>query len=120
MERRESPALDDVLETVADRDARALIRQMERPRTAAELSEASDVPLSTTYRKIDRLADATLIDEIIEIRDDGRHTSRYYPDFVSIEISLAEDYTMHLQITRPARTPDERLEDLWAAVREGV
>lgn len=115
-----APTLEEVLRTVSDDDARALIREMEEPRTAAELSEASDIPLSTTYRKIERLEAATLIDDLIEIRDDGRHTSRYYPDFETIEITLTDQMTMNIEISRPARTPDERLEDLWSSIREEV
>lgn len=117
---KDSPEIASILNAIADEDCRALIQAMSTPRTASELSEASGVPLSTTYRKIDQLTDASLVDEIIEIRDDGRHTSRYYPDFQTIEISLQEDLNMDIDINRPARTADERLEDLWSEVRRGV
>ena len=120
LSKEESPPIASILDAIADDDCRALIQAMSEPRTAAELSDVSGVPLSTTYRKIDQLTEASLIDEIIEIRDDGRHTSRYYPDFQTIEINLQEDRNMDLEITRPARTADERLEDLWSEVRRGV
>lgn len=116
----DDPALDEVFETLSNQDCRELIQAMDQPRTAAELSERSDVPLSTTYRKIEQLADAGLVDDVIEIREDGRHTSRYYPNFVTIEVNLAEDRTMHIDITRPPSTADERLADLWSEVRKEV
>lgn len=116
----DTPSMEIVLETLADEDCRALIQAMTEPKTAAELSEVSDVPLSTTYRKIERLTEASLVEEVIEIRDDGRHTSRYFPDFDIVEIELTEERTMELDITRPARTADERLEHLWTEVRKGV
>ena len=120
LRREEIPDIETVLDALADEDCRALLHAMSEPRTAAELSEESDIPLSTTYRKLERLEDASLVDEIIEIRDDGRHTSRYYPHFRTIELSLMEDRTMDIEITRPARTADERLEDLWSEIRRGV
>lgn len=118
--RDDPPEIETVLDTIADEDCRALIHAMNEPRTAAELSEVSGIPLSTTYRKIEQLSEASLVDELIEIRDDGRHTSRYYPHFQTIEISLTEERNMELDITRPARTADERLEDLWSEIRRGV
>ncbi len=120
LDRETDPEAETVLSVLADEDCLALIRAMDEPRTAAELSEESDVPLSTTYRKIDSLVEASLVDEIIEIRNDGRHTSRYFPDFSSIELTLSEERTMEIDITRPARTADERLEDLWSEIRRGV
>lgn len=120
LDREKDPEAETVLSTLADDDCRALIRAMDEPRTAAELSETSDVPLSTTYRKLERLVDASLVDELIEIRNDGRHTSRYFPDFATIELTLSETRTMEIDITRPARTADERLEDLWSEIRRGV
>lgn len=114
------PSLESVLEALASEDCRALVAEMVEPRTAAELSEASDVPLSTTYRKLDQLTEASLVEEAIEIRSDGRHTSRYYPDFAAVEVALQEDRTMDFQITRPPRTADERIAELWTAVRREV
>lgn len=120
LETEPDPDLDVVLAALADEDCRVLLETMDGPMSAAELSERSDVPLSTTYRKIDRLAEASLIDEQIEIRDDGRHTSHYEPDFDRIEIVRGEDRHLELDINRPPETADERLESLWTSVREEV
>lgn len=115
-----APTTQTVLSALADEDCRSLLEAMTSPKTASELSEESGVPLSTTYRKIELLEDATLIDEQIEIRDDGRHTSRYEPAFEHVEITQAEDHTLTYEINRPPRTADERLEELWTEVRKGV
>ena len=118
---RESlPEPATVLEALADPDCRALLAVMDRPLTTAELSEESDIPLSTTYRKLDRLEEATLIDEQLEIREDGRHTARYTPYFDRIELVRTKEQDLDLEISRPPRTADERLEDLWSQVRKGV
>lgn len=117
---REEPALDEVLSALADEDCRALLEVMTQSLSASELSERSGIPLSTTYRKIERLEEASLINERIDIRDDGRHTSLYVPDFDRVEIARTEDESLTLDIIRPARTADERLEDLWTEVKKGV
>lgn len=109
-----------ILENLADEDARALIRSMDRPRNAGELAERSDVPVSTTYRKLERLESATLIDERIDIRDDGRHTSQYRPYFEQVVITLTEDRELDIELVRPTETTDERLAHLWSEVRKGV
>lgn len=114
------PDLGEVLRDLADEDCRELIRAMDEPSDAGELAERTEVPVSTTYRKLDGLADATLVDERIDIRDDGRHTSMYVPDFDRVVISLTEDRELELDIVRPARSGDERLEELWTEVRRGV
>lgn len=119
-ERDENPSLETVLDSLADEHARSLIRVMDVPRNASELSERSDVPVSTTYRKLEHLESATLIDEDIEIREDGRHTSRYRPNFDSIVLTLTDELELELDIIRPARTTDERLEHIWSEVRKGV
>lgn len=119
-DRNERPDPDDILETLADEDCRHLVRAMDAPRNASELAERSDVPLSTTYRKLERLEESTLVDTLIEIRDDGRHTSRYHPDFDRIVLTLTEDRELELEISRPARSADERLELLWSEVRKGA
>ena len=49
------PQLQVVLDALDDPECRTIIEQMEAPMTAKELSENCDVPLSTTYRKLDLL-----------------------------------------------------------------
>lgn len=115
-----APALDDVLATLDDGDCRAIIHLLEEPMSATQLAERGDIPLSTAYRKLERLSQATLLDERTEIRPDGHHTSRYEIDFTEVRIGLDEERTLTLSIERPARTADERLAQLWGEVRKGA
>ncbi|WP_122089560.1 helix-turn-helix domain-containing protein [Halalkalicoccus subterraneus] len=114
------PELTTVLEALCDDDCREIAETVESAMTASELSEACDVPLSTTYRKLDTMTEATLLEESIEIRADGRHTSRYRLAFEEVLLSIDEDRRFELTITRPARTADERLASLWSEVKEGL
>lgn len=84
--------------------------------TAKELSETSDVPLSTTYRKLELLTSASILDERVELRDDGHHTTRYALAFEEVRIGLNDDRTFEVAITRPAATPDRQIARLWSEV----
>lgn len=46
-------------------------------RTAQELTEICGTPLSTTYRKLNELDDAGLLDQRIRVNADGKHPEEY-------------------------------------------
>ena len=112
------PDLDDLFGALDDDTCRTIIRHMEDPMTAREISEACDVPLSTTYRKLDLLSEASLVDELTEIRRDGQHTTRYALDFTEVRVLLDSDRSLVTEILRPERPPEERLSALWTEVRK--
>jgi DNA-binding transcriptional ArsR family regulator len=114
----DAPELGAVLDALEDEDCRAFVTRLETPMTASELSEACDVPLSTTYRKLDLLTEASLLAERTEIRKDGQHTTRYAVDFETVRITLEEDRSLSVDLVRPERTPDEQLAAMWAEVRK--
>lgn len=116
----ESPEVKDSLAALYDDDCRTTIRNLKEPMTASNISDICNIPLSTTYRKLDTMTDATLLEELTEIRADGRHTTCYRIDFEEVLLFLEEDRTLERTISRPARTTDERLADLWSEVRKGV
>lgn len=118
--RRDRPIPESVVDALDDSDCRAIIKQLEYPMTANEVANRCDIPLSTTYRKLDKLSESTLLEELTEIRTDGRHTTRYRIDFREVCLLLDDDRSFGITITRPKRPADERLADLWAEVRKGI
>lgn len=114
----EKPELAAVLDALDDEDCREIVSVLERPMTASEISEASGVPLSTTYRKLELLTDASLLYEGVDVRPDGQHTSRYMIDFEEVVISLDDKLDLGVDIAHRARSPDQRLENLWTEVRK--
>lgn len=114
------PDLEDVVGALDDPDCRTIISHLEEPMTASEISDASDVPLSTTYRKLDRLSDASLLAEGTEIRGDGRHATLYEVDFEEVSIALTEDQEFEFGIVRPTQSGEERIATLWSEVRREV
>lgn len=119
-EEAEAPDLGALLDALSDPDCRELIEAVDSPMTANELSEATEIPQSTTYRKLDQLSEATLLEELTEIRKDGRHTTRYAVAFEHVEVGLDDERHFTVEITRPTRTADERLADMWSEVQKEV
>jgi len=113
-----TPELAAVLDALDDEDCRDIVSVLERPMTASEISEASGVPLSTTYRKLELLTDASLLYEGVDLRSDGQHTSRYMIDFEEVVIALDDTLEFEVDIAHRARSPDQRLENLWTEVRK--
>ena len=112
------PDLQSVLDALDDPDCRTIVERLTEPMTANEVSEAADVPLSTTYRKLDLLTEASILKERTEIREGGHHTTKYVLDFEAVQIALSEDQEFEVSFTRPARSADERLSKLWSEVRK--
>ncbi len=116
--RTDTPALQDVLDALDDPVCRDLVKHLEGTATASDLSERAGVPLSTTYRKLDRLEEASLLTTRTEIRRDGHHTSHYRVDFERVAVALDEHREFEVSVERPPRGADERLASLWSEVRK--
>ncbi len=116
----EPPAVTDVLDALADDAAQRIVLALSEPKTASELSEECEIPLSTTYRKLETLVDASLLSESTDIRRDGQHTTRYSVAFEEVHVSITDgtDRELGVEFERPERTRDERLADLWSELRE--
>ena len=114
------PDAAEVLDALADEAARRIVAALSEPKTARELSEECDVPLSTTYRKLEKLTDASLLNESTDIRRDGQHTTRYSVAFEEVVVSIdeADGRELTVEFERPEATRDERLADLWSELRE--
>ena len=112
------PDLQSVLDALDDADCRTIIEHLDEPMTATEVSEECDIPMSTTYRKLDLLTDASLLAEETEIRPDGHHATRYRVDFDTVQVGLRDGRELDVAIERPTQTADERLASLWGEVRK--
>ena len=114
----EEPAeLQSVLDALDDADARTIIRGLEEPMTASEISETCDIPLSTTYRKLDLLTEASLLKEGTAIRSDGHHATTYEVSFEAVRVLLTANRDFEVEIEGGAQAADERLADIWSKVR---
>lgn len=114
----EEPDIESVLDALEDPSCREIIRVLSEPMTAEEISAAADIPMSTTYRKLELLTEASLLDEGIEVRADGQHASRYVVAFDEVVVTLTDEREFEVEISREPRTAEERLASLWSEVRK--
>lgn len=82
-------------------DPEAVFRVLENPRcrallsclddaalTVGELADCSDLPRSTLYRYLDRLVDASLVEESVRIDASGHYPSQYTRVVSDVSITL--------------------------------
>jgi DNA-binding transcriptional ArsR family regulator len=113
----DAPDLQAVLDALDDEACRTIVKTLEEPMTAQEISDVTDIPQSTAYRKLDLLSEATVVDERTEIRSDGHHTTRYVVDVDEVTFALDDEREFEVDVSRPARSPDEQLARMWEEVR---
>jgi hypothetical protein len=85
---------EEVLSVLSRPSASRILRAAgpDDPRTVRELSEEASVPLSTTYREVDRLADVDLLEESVALDPDGgHHASRYVRAFETVEVRVTDE-----------------------------
>lgn len=114
--RTAGPAADDAVDAQAlfsaldDADCRALLAATaDEARSASELSERCDLPTSTTYRKLDRLTEAGLLESGVRIHPEGHHTSEYRLACDDVVVGLGDDgVAVELLETRDGREREQR------------
>lgn len=95
------PAVQAHLDALQDAECRAILEATgDGALSANEVAEACDLPLSTTYRKLDLLADAGLVDERTRVRRSGRHVSEYVRHVEDVVVSLDGDGGTRLRVSR--------------------
>lgn len=96
-----------VLEALHDDDCRAILRSVsDRPKTATELSNECDIPLSTIYRKLDVLTRSCLLKEGTRVQTGGKHAMQYELHVVDVHVSITDDG--HVDVAVP--TADARFD----------
>ncbi|SIS01602.1 winged helix-turn-helix domain-containing protein [Natronorubrum thiooxidans] len=94
----DTPDLERVIGALDDADCREIISVLEEPKTVSDIADETDLPLSTTYRKLGLLTEAELVDETIGVRQGRHHKSRYVATFDRIAISFDDDCQLGISI----------------------
>mgnify|MGYP002338714851 CR=1 FL=1 len=82
-------SIEKLLNVLGDADCRAILdATSDEVLSANEVSETCDLPLSTTYRKLDLLTDSGLLEERTRIRQSGKHASEFYRAVEDVLVSL--------------------------------
>lgn len=87
----ETGEIEPVVNVLNDEDSRKILQEAgEVPRATRELSERCDLPLSTTYRKIEALVEAGLLEEEIDLESEYANVNAYSRRFESLQISFRD------------------------------
>ncbi|MGM0591629.1 MAG: helix-turn-helix domain-containing protein [Halobacteriota archaeon] len=94
-----------VLNALGDKGCRAILEAVDGERLSArKLSETCDLPLSTTYRKLDQLTEAELILERTRISLSGKHTSEYVRAVDDVVVCVDADEGTQLEVAHRERS----------------
>lgn len=90
-----------VLASLDDPDCRTLLQATaDETLTAQEAAERCDIARSTTYRKVEQLTEAGLLEERIRLCRDGKHASEYLSAFEDVTISLSPTAGLEVGVSR--------------------
>jgi IclR helix-turn-helix domain. len=82
----------ELLWALDDEDCRTLLgATAEGTLSVAELADTCELPLSTTYRKVNTLVEAGLLVEEVRLCGSGRHRSEYRLGVEEIYLSVTPD-----------------------------
>lgn len=87
-----------ILEALDDDTCRSILEATsEAARTANELSETCNLPLSTAYRKLELLTSTGLLAERTRLSRAGKHASEYVRAVEEVRVSLGPNGEMEVQ-----------------------
>lgn len=103
--------------TLDDQTCREILESVDEPMSAKEVAESVDIALSTAYRKLDRLEEASLVSEETELDPGGNHRARFRVGFERVIVTRDEARSLAAAVESRLSAPEERLLESWTAVR---
>jgi DNA-binding transcriptional ArsR family regulator len=101
-------SIEKLLNVLGDADCRAILdATSDGALSANEVSETCELPISTTYRKLDLLTDVGLLEERTRIRYSGKHISEYCRSVTDVVVSIDTNGNMELKVSH--RDSSERV-----------
>ncbi|PCR90424.1 winged helix-turn-helix domain-containing protein [Natrinema ejinorense] len=94
----DAPAFECVVAALDDSGCREIIAVLEEPMTVEAIAETTGQPLSTTYRKLDCLTEAGVVEETVGVRRGRHRKSRYVANLDRISITLDDDNELCVDI----------------------
>lgn len=103
-----------VLDALNDPTCRSVLRStLNQPKTASELAKTCDSPLSTIYRKINLLIEASLVESTYRVSSHGKHPRQYRCTVHQIPIEFLDGKTRPSTLPFLNRSSDGR--DTWGS-----
>jgi len=90
-----------LLDALEDDGCRAILEATsDEALSAQELADTCGLALSTTYRKVEQLAETGLLEKRVRIARSGKHTSEYLLGVGDVHVSLDGEEGVELQVSR--------------------
>ncbi|MGM0371326.1 MAG: ArsR/SmtB family transcription factor [Halobacteriota archaeon] len=106
-----------VLRVLGNKYNAQILRATHTPKSAQDLSEELDIPIATSYRRIEELQDHDLLAlEGQEFSDEGRRTKVYRRKIDEISVSFGNG-DCELDLTRRTEAKNN-LVDVWSDLRD--
>lgn len=109
--------IDETLQALADEYSRSImLNTIEEAKSVRQLSHEENIPISSAYRRVNKMNEAGLLTiERIEVSDDGEKSHFYRSAFRSIDIGLEDGkITLHVSFNEDVAG---RLSRLWSMIR---
>lgn len=105
-----------ILELIGKKYNTEILRATAEPRSAQQLSDELDIPIATSYRRLDELAETQLLElDDRVLSDEHRRTSVYRRTVDEIRISFQDgDVSVVLEESEERNT----LDDVWRTLSE--
>ncbi|WP_411965364.1 helix-turn-helix domain-containing protein [Haloferax sp. YSMS24] len=82
--------MDTLFDVLDDESCRCILEVTDGTAlSASEISEACDLPLSTTYRKLEPLTETGLLSKGLRISRSGKHTAEYERAIDDVTVSVS-------------------------------
>lgn len=93
--------MDSLLDILQDASCRDILKvTSEESLSANEISSRCNIPLSTTYRKLELLTDEGLLTEGTRLRRSGKHVSEYSRNVGDVTISVTDDGEFEMTVAQ--------------------
>ncbi|MFB6299749.1 MAG: ArsR/SmtB family transcription factor [Halobacteriales archaeon] len=102
----------ELLRVLGNKFSAEILQAADEPKSAQELSDELDIPIATSYRRIEELTDAEFLElQGKEFSDEGRRTQVYRRNVETIRIEFSEE-TIEFRIEERPEVSDA-LADVW-------
>lgn len=112
------PSVQTVLSSLTDEDCRRILKVLTEPLSAREIADTCDIPLSTTYRKLNLLSEASLVSERLDMSESGKHTTRYEADIGTVTVELNDDGEIQVTVEMEVTDTDPMLSSRWQEISQ--
>lgn len=106
------PDVQSVFDVLTNEQCRTVLRSLDSPMSAKEISATCHLPRSTVYRKLEQMVDAGLLDKC----DSTRGATQYCVGFDEVVVSY-EPTGLDVSVNAEPRSASDQLSELWTDVR---